>query len=206
MNGENVGADAASAKAESGDPKPKSRILAFAGLNGEWIAVSGPIARPRRTRVAGPSLRVDTPRPPLRTLLLRMRRHGKLAWHRGRARFHAAQRDLRLRMRASAARAVAAILARLDAWIWQPVTWPFRPAQREMLARTVAALSVAIVALGWIAAYNTLAPARAARPPASLQPPAPPKPFAERVVSRALPQVDLPVVAVPLPVPAPNRR
>ena len=114
----------------------------------------------------GPSLRQDIPRPPLRTLLLRARRRGRLAWHRGRARFHAAQRDLRLRMRRSAARIVAYVLARLDAYIWQPATWPFRRAQREMLARTLAALSVAFVAPGWIAAYSTLAPSRCARPPA----------------------------------------
>ena len=124
--------------------------------------------------------------------------------HRGRARFHVAQRDLRLRVRRSAARTVAYALARLDEHVWQPAIWPFRPAQREMLAGTLASLSVAVVALAWIVAYNTLAPAPAARPPAP--PPAPPKQFAERVISPALLPVAAPIVEVRLPVPAPNRR
>ena len=189
---------------ESGDPEPKNWIPASAGMSGECLNFSGSNASLSRSAPApGPSLRQDIPRPPLRTLLLRMRRHGRLAWHRGRARFHAAQRDLRLRMRRRAARTVATILARLDAYIWQPATWPFRRAQRELLARTLATLSVAFVALAWIAAYSAMAPTQDARPPAP--PPASPKPFTERVVSRALPSVNVPIVEVPLPVPAPNK-
>ena len=136
-------------------------------------------------RVVGPSLRQDIPRPPLRTLALGTLRHGKLTWQRGRD-----------RLRRTAARTAAYVVACLDAFIWQPVMWPFRPAQREMLARTLAVLSLALVAAGWIAVYSALAPTQdAARPPAA--PPAPSKPFAARVVSRALPRVTLPKAKAP---------
>ena len=176
---------------------------------------SAPLSRHAPVSFApGPSLRQDTPRPPLRTLLLRARRHGRLAWRHGLDRWHAAQRELHRRWRAlvsraraSAARIAAHTIAHLDARVWQPATWPFRPAQREMLARAVAALSVAFVALGWIAAYSTLAPTQDARPAAP--PAAPPKPFTERLVSRALPLAQVPVqvpAQVPVDVPKAEAR
>jgi hypothetical protein len=136
-------------------------------------------------RGPGPSLRLDIPRPPLRTLLLRARRRGVFVWQRGRARVHA-----------GAARTAAYIVARLDAYVWQPVMWPFRLAQREMLARTLAVLSLAAVAAGWIVAYSALAPTDAARP-AAAPPVAASKPFTARVVSRALPRVKLPKPKAP---------
>ncbi len=168
------------------------------GTSGKNLYVGASDASPSRTLSPGPSLRQDIPRPPLRTLLLRTWRRGKLTWLRGLA-----------RMRADAMRTAAYVVARLDAYVWQPALWPFRPAQREMLARTLAVLSVAIVALAWVAAYSTLAPTHAARPPAPS--PAPPKQLTERVVSPALPAVEVakaevPKADVPLPVPAPNRR
>ena len=148
-----------------------------------------PPTPPAAPRTIGPSFRQDVPRPPLRTLLLVTWRRGAFIWQRERGRVHAAQRALRWRMRRRAARIVAAVLARLDMWIWQPALWPFRPAQREMLARTLAALSLALVAAGWIAAYNALAPEEPARPPA----PPPPKPFTARIVPHALPVAHAPV-------------
>jgi hypothetical protein len=135
-------------------------------------------------RVVGPSLRQDIPRPPLRTLALGTLRHGKLTWQRGRD-----------RLRRTAARTAASIVACLDAFIWQPVMWPFRPAQREMLARTLAVLSLALVAAGWIAAYSALAPTQDAR--ATAAPPAPSKQTTARVVSRPLPRVTLPKAKAP---------
>ncbi len=98
--------------------------------------------------------------------------------------WQAAQRALE-----TAAHTIEPVIARLDAHVWQPAMWPFRPAQREILARSLATLSVACVALTWVVAYSTLTPPQAVRPAAP--PPAPPKQFTERVVSRALP------VAVP---------
>jgi hypothetical protein len=73
--------------------------------------------------------------------------------------------------------------------------WPFRPAQREMLARTLAVLSLALVAAGWIAAYSALAPTQDAR--ATAAPPAPSKQTTARVVSRPLPRVTLPKAKAP---------
>ena len=155
--------------------------------------------------VAGPSLREDIPRPPLRDLILRDAApwRGCRAPRRARAPCGATRSPFARAQERRAAR-VAHALARLDEHVWQPALWPFRPAQREMLAGTLASLSVAVVALGWIVAYNTLAPAPVARAPAP--PPAPPKQITERVVSRALPSVNVPIVEVRLPVPAPNRR
>ena len=162
-----------------------------AGMNGESLDAGAsrsaadhtPAAAPA-PRVVGPSLRQDIPRPPLRTLALGTLRHGKLTWQRGRD-----------RLRRTAARTAAYVVACLDAFIWQPVMWPFRPAQREMLARTLAVLSLALVAAGWIAVYSALAPTQDAR--ATAAPPAPSKPFAARVVSRALPRVTLPKAKAP---------
>lgn len=167
-----------------GDPKPKSRILAFAGVSGEWIDLGEPIPSPNRTHRPGPSLRQDIPRPPLRLPALRARRRGAFVWQ--------LSRD---RVRRGVARTAAFIVARLDAYLWQPAVWPFRPAQREMLARTLAVLSLAAVAAGWIAMYSALAPTHVAHAPAP--PPAPPKPFTARAVSHALRPVTLPKAKAP---------
>ncbi len=149
-------------------------MQAEAGTSGKNLYVGASDASPSRTLSPGPSLRQDIPRPPLRTVLLRTWRHSKLAWLRCLA-----------RMRAGAARTAAYVVARLDAYVWQPALWPFRPAQRELLARTLAVLSVAVVVAAWIVAYNILAPTNAARPRASAA--ALPKQLTERVVSPALP-------------------
>ncbi len=133
---------------------------------------------------AGPSFRQDIPRPPLRALLLVIWRHGVLRWRRG-----------ALRARMAVARMKARAVARLDTYVWQPVMWPFRPAQRELLARTLALLSVAIVATGWIAAYNSLTPRPVARPAAART--TPPKPFTAHAVSPALPRATRPTFKAP---------
>ncbi len=192
--------------------------------------------------VAAPSLRQDVPRPPLRALMLRgLRRQRQMtatavtvldvgrqaAQQRTQQQLNATSILIRRaadRAYARVARTAAHAIAHLDAHVFQPALWPFRPAQREMLAGTLASLSVAVVASGWIVAYNTLAPTPAARP----APPPAPKQITERVVSHALPVVEIhkvgtpveavPMIAlptvdgttieVPLPVPPPhfNRR
>ncbi len=132
--------------------------------------------------------------------MLRRRRHvtaaavtvigASLQAARRRMRQQLAAAQILLRRAAERAHARAApvtdpVIARLDAHVRQPALWLLLPAQRETLARGMAALSVAIVVLGWTALWWTLAPAPAARPPA------PSKQFTARVVPPALPAAEL---------------